>query len=70
MLRLPAGAKKTKGKAFKRQSRNADDLKRIYRLFSARPGDPASTLMATEETMHIMKEQHNTEINISIGGID
>ena len=35
---LPAGAKKTKGKAFKRQSRNADDLKRIYRLFSARPG--------------------------------
>ena len=26
--------------------------------------------MAIEETMRIMKEEHNTEINISIGGID
>ena len=25
--------------------------------------------MAIEETMCIMKEEHNTEINISIGGI-
>ena len=32
--------------------------------------DPASTLMAIEETMRIMKEEHNIEINISIGGID
>ena len=26
--------------------------------------------MAIEETMRIMKEEHNIEINISIGGID
>ena len=26
--------------------------------------------MAIEETMHIIKEEHNTEINISVGGID
>ena len=30
--------------------------------------DPTSTLIAIEETMHIMKEEHNTQINISIGG--
>ena len=30
--------------------------------------DPASTLMALEETIRIMKEDHSTEINISIGG--
>ena len=35
-----------------------------------RLNDPASTLMAIEETMCIMKEEHNTEINIPIGGID
>ena len=29
--------------------------------------DPVSTLIAIEETMRIMKEEHNTEINISIG---
>ena len=29
--------------------------------------DPASMLMPIEETMRIMKEEHNTEINISIG---
>ena len=28
--------------------------------------NPASILMAIEEAMHIMKEEHNTEINISI----
>ena len=31
--------------------------------------DPASKLIAIEETMCIMKEEHNTEINISIGMI-
>ena len=31
--------------------------------------DPASTLMTIEETMRIMKEEHTTEINISIGMI-
>ena len=29
--------------------------------------DPVSTLIAIEKTMRIMKEEHNTEINISIG---
>ena len=28
--------------------------------------DPASTLIAIEETIRITKEEHNTEINISI----
>ena len=28
------------------------------------------SLMGIEETMRIMKENHNTETNISIGGID
>ena len=28
--------------------------------------DPASLLIAIEETIHIMKEEHNTEMNISI----
>ena len=32
--------------------------------------DPASTLMALEETIRVMKEDHSTEINISIGGTD
>ena len=32
--------------------------------------DPESTLIAMEETIRIMKEEHNTEINISIGGTD
>ena len=31
--------------------------------------DRASTLIAIEERMRIMKEEHNTEINISIGMI-
>ena len=31
--------------------------------------DPVSTLIAIEETMRIMKEEHNTEINVSIGMI-
>ena len=31
--------------------------------------DPASTLIAMEEGMYIMKEERNTEINMSIGMI-
>ena len=31
---------------------------------------PVSRLIAIEETMRIMKEEHNAEINISIGGTD
>ena len=45
-------------------------LKEFIDFFQQSLDDPASTLMATEKTMCIMKEQHNTEINVSIGGID
>ena len=44
-------------------------LKEFIDYFQQDPNDPASTLIAIEETMHIMKEEHNTVINISIGMI-
>ena len=45
-------------------------LKEFTDYFQQSLDDPASTLIAIEETMRIMKEEHNTEINISIGGTD
>ena len=45
-------------------------LKEFIDYFQQDLNDPASALTAIEETMHIMKEEHNTEINISIGGTD
>ena len=45
-------------------------LKEFIDFFQQDLNDPASTLMAIEETMHIMKEEHNIEINISLGGTD
>ena len=42
-------------------------LKEFIDYFQQGLNDPASMLMAIEETMRIMKEEHNTEINISIG---
>ena len=45
-------------------------LKEFIEYFQQGPNDPASTLIAIEEAMRIMKEEHNTEINISIGGTD
>ena len=45
-------------------------LKEFIDYFQQDLDDPASTLIAIAETMHIMKEEHNTEINISIGGTD
>ena len=44
-------------------------LKEFIDYFQQNLNDPAYTLMAIEETMSIMKEEHNTEINISIGMI-
>ena len=44
-------------------------LKEFIDYFQQDLNDPASTLIAIEETMHIMKEEHNTVINISIGMI-
>ena len=45
-------------------------LKEFIDHFQQDLNDPASTLIAMEEAMHIMKEEHNIEINISIGGTD
>ena len=44
-------------------------LKEFIDYFQQNLNDPAYTLMAIEETMSIMKEEYNTEINISIGMI-
>ena len=44
-------------------------LKEFIGYFKQDLTDPASTLIAIEETMLIMKEEHDTEINISIGMI-
>ena len=43
-------------------------LKEFIDYFQQDLNDPASVLMAIEETTRIMKNEHNTEINISIGG--
>ena len=45
-------------------------IKEFIDYFQQGLNDPASMLMAMERTMRIMKEEHNIEINISIGGID
>ena len=44
-------------------------LKAFIEYFQQDLNDPASTLMAIEKTMRIMKEERNTEINMSIGGL-
>ena len=62
--------KKLKKKLLKDNEEVQMTLKEFIEYFQQDLNDPASTLMATEETIHIMKEEHNTEINISIGGID
>ena len=45
-------------------------LKEFIDYFRQDLNDPAPILMAIEETMRIVKEEHNTEINISIRGTD
>ena len=62
--------KKLKEKLLKDNQKTQMTLKEFIDYFQKGLNDPASTLMAIEETMRIMKEEHNTEINISIGGID
>ena len=62
--------KKLKEKLLKDNEEVQMTLKEFIEYFQQDLNDPASTLMATEETIHIMKGEHNTEINISIGGID
>ena len=41
-------------------------LKEFIEYFQQGLNDSASTLIAIEETMRIMKEEHNTKINISV----
>ena len=62
--------KKLKEKRLKDNQEAQMTLKEFIEYFQQDLNDPASTLMAIEETMHIIKEEHNTETNISVGGID
>ena len=58
--------KKLKEKLLKDNQEAQMALKEFIRYFQQDLNDPASTLMAIEEKMRIMKEEHNTEINKSI----
>ena len=62
--------KKLKEKLLKYNQEAQMTLKEFIEYFQQDLNDPAFTLMTIEETMRIMKEEHNTEINISIRGID
>lgn len=44
-------------------------LKESIDYFQQDLNDPASTLITIKETIHFMREEHNTKINISIGMI-
>ena len=45
-------------------------LKEFIDYFQQDLNDPVSTLIAIEETIRIMNEKQNAEINIFIGGTD
>ena len=62
--------KKLKEKLLKDNQEAQMTLKEFIQYFQQDLNDPVSILIAIEETMHIMKEKHNTEINISIRGTD
>ena len=62
--------KKLKERILKDNQEVQMTLKEFIDYFQQDLHDPASTLIAMEETIRIMKEEHNTEINISIGGTD
>ena len=62
--------KKLKEKLLKDNQKTQMTLKEFIDYFQQDLNDPASTLTAIEETMHIMIEEHNTEINISIKMIE
>ena len=53
----------------KSNQRTQMTLKEFIDHFQQDLNDPPSTLIAIEETLRIMKEVHNTEINIFIGTI-
>ena len=62
--------KKLKEKLLKDNQEAQMTLREFIEYFQQDLNDPASTLIAIEETMRIMREEHNTEINISIRGTD
>ena len=60
---------KLKERLLKDNEKTQMTLKEFIDYFQQDMNDPASTLIAIEEIMCSMKEQHNTEINQSIGMI-
>ena len=62
--------KKLKEKLLKDNQEAQMTLNEFIQYFQQDLNDPVSILIAIEETMRIMKEEHNTEINISIRGTD
>ena len=56
--------KKLKKKLLKDNQEAQMTLKEFIEYFQQDLNDPASTIMAIEDTMRIMKEEHHTEINI------
>ena len=61
--------KKLKERLLRDNQKTQMTLKEFIDHFQQDLNDPASILVAIEETMRIMKEEHNTEINISIGTV-
>ena len=61
--------KKLNERLLKDNQKTQITLKEFIDYFQQDMNDPASALIAIEETMCIMKEEHNIEINISIGMI-
>ena len=57
---------KTKGQAFEDNQIVQMTLKEFIDYFQQDLNDQTSILTAIEETIRIMKEEHNTEINISM----
>ena len=63
--------KKLKERSLKGNQEVQMTLKEFIEYFHHDLNDPASTLMSIEETtMRIMKEEYNTEINISIDHVE
>ena len=61
--------KKLRERFLKDNQQGQTTLKEFIGYFQQDLNDPVSTLIAIEETMRNMKEEHNTEINISTGMI-
>ena len=58
--------KKLNERLLKNNQKTQMTLKEFIDYFQQDMNDPGSTLIAIEETMRFVKEEHNTEINISI----